>query len=209
MLKSLRLTLLSGSCLAVLALGCGDDFTANSGYADPCTTTMAGVLGCPAASPAPKVPTVYDACQKLVDCGTLAGEFLHRQSSECTDNDSCTDRPGGECLPYRETEQCYYPYLDYQWCLHRLSALADLTDPCDMDQHPSVDAVQRAVDCIAVTECSAMGLSFMEKGKTRDAEENPRPEKDTYTCSDGETKVWTATICDFGLLYYERRAPQN
>ncbi len=193
----------------MLALGCGDDFTANSGYADPCTTTMAGILGCPAASPAPKVPTVHDACQKLVSCNILAGDFLDLEWTECIDNVSCNARPGGECHPHRDTHRCYYPFLDYQWCYHRLTDLAALTDPCDRDQHPDEKAVQRAIECIAVTACPAMGLSFTEKRKNQDAEEDSRPEKDTYTCSDGETKVWTATICDFGLLSYDRLDPQN
>lgn len=166
---------------------------------------MAGVLGCPAAPPSPRVFTVQDACQKLVGCGVLAGDYVNRTGPECTDNNSCTTRPGGECLPHGEGHQCFFPFLDYSWCVHRLSALAELADPCDRDQHPGVQAVQQALDCISVTKCPALGLSFIEKRKGREE----RSEKDKYICSD-QTKVWTATICDAGLLSYDLvTPPQN
>jgi hypothetical protein len=181
--------------LAVAAVfiqfGCGNSGEPSPGHADPCATPMAGVLGCPATdSPAPPF-TLYDACAKLVDCGILAAEFLGRRTSgePCQRSADC-DR--GQCIASGDDSFCYEPFLDYEWCVGRMSSLP--SDPCG--GRFTVQEMEVAVECIASIECPALGLPF---GVKRDGD--ARRDTDRYVC-ENDDRVLTATVCDNGILHY-------
>jgi hypothetical protein len=179
-------------CLAVL-FGCGEEGKPGPGYADPCETPMGPVLGCPPGPTAPDLPSLYDACQRLVTCGILAAEWLGTRGDPCSQSSDC---PGGQCLPTSDGDRCHYHRLDYRWCTSQLAARR--THPCDSNQSFTDQQVEMAVRCIVSTPCNALGLSFEEKLGSSDN----RPDLDKYTCKDGENSFWTATICDHGLLRY-------
>jgi hypothetical protein len=191
-----------GALAAALALGgCGDETKPHPGYADPCTTAMAGTLGCPvsATTPGARPPTVDEACRKLVSCGILAGEFLTDSGTACASSKECT-ATGAECVANSQGAlRCHNPTLDFTWCVVKLSLPRGATDPCDQNVPFSVEHVQAALACIGSTPCGALGATFADKRLQR----SQRPEIDKYTCSDGVHFRWTATTCDFGLLAYD------
>jgi hypothetical protein len=110
------------------------------------------------------------ACEKLVRCGVLADEWL-------TGDD--------------ETH-----YLDYTWCLRRLSLYGRRSDPC-ADRAYTREQAESAMRCIETTACSALGLPLSQKRGNR----SETPEMDRYECPNGEQRR-TATVCDQGLLSY-------
>lgn len=160
------------TALALTLAGCGDDGKPTPGFAGPCDTPMAAVLGCPAGSSgtvAP-VPTIEAACERLVTCGILAAEYLV---------------PSGTTREHR---------LDYRWCVDQLRQLPN--DPC-AGTRLDADLRDGAVACILTTACTALGLPLAEKLKGG----TERPPLDRYSCKN-DTAVWTATVCDHGLLRY-------
>jgi len=180
---------LTGCCL-----GCGEEDEPHPGYAEPCETPMRGVLGCPPAGTQTPKPTGPEACARLVACGILAGEYYGSQGQECSASAECQ---GGKCLPTSSGQRCHYPYLDYEWCVSKLTD--PRSDPCGSDQDFTALQVDSAVRCILSTPCGSLGLSFADKQQSSDK----RGDLDKYTCkSDSKTTIWTATICDHGMLRY-------
>lgn len=87
--------------------------------------------------------------------------------------------------------------LDYRWCVNRLR------DPGDRrcaDGRYTLEEVDLAVRCILATPCATLGAILTQKLENRDK----RPDIDEYRCADN-TSIWTATVCDHGLLYYDYR----
>jgi len=190
--------------LLVIWASCGEDGKPQPGYSDPCSTPMAGVLNCPpGAQENIQDFTIYDACEKMVSCGILARSYLRNEGpSDCPEGNTCDIKRGGECLVLPEGgTRCHFPYLDYWWCTSKFTQ-GLRSDPCATSQESNLpytaQHLQQALRCIAVTPCAPLGLTFEDKRISSDK----RPELDKYTCKDGKTKVWTATICDFGLLSY-------
>jgi hypothetical protein len=186
---------------ALLVTGCGDVGSATPGYADPCTTPMGGAMSCPATSPnLPQDFTIVDACRKLVTCGILASTYRPTSGTDCENSNICEANrrnSGGECLVTpKGASKCHYPFLDYWWCVRRLTQPS--SDPCDSNTIFTSNHVQEAVACIGVTPCASLGLPFAAKVSSQ----STRPTMDKYTCMNNST-VWTSTTCDFGLLYYE------
>ena len=179
--------------VVLLGFGCGEDGQPSPGFSDPCDTPMAGTIGCP-ATPGVRntTPTTYDACQKLVSCGILAGEYLRRSSTSCSTSADCT---GGQCLSTSDGDRCHWSYLDYRWCVGHLSNPG--RDPCTNSQSFTDQQIESALQCIWTTPCTSLGLLFWQKRISQN-----RPELDKFTCADGEETIWTATICDYGLLEY-------
>ena len=192
------------ACICVVALAflflassCGESGKPSPGFAAPCTTPMAGVLGCPAqvSSNVEIDSVVVDACRRLVTCGILAANNLEASGTGCDTSSNCEQNRGGECIATSSGQRCHYPNLDYWWCTHRF--LGRPNDPCD-DSAYSQTHLDTAVDCILSTEsCQALGLSFSEKKVSAEH----RSDLDKYSCKDGKVR-WTATICDNGILSY-------
>lgn len=181
----------------LLLVACGEDGKPRPGFADPCSTPMAGTLGCPVAPSAATTvnPTIHDACHKLVACGILAGEFLHDSGRDCAESKDCPY--GGECMVNGNGDRhCHNNYLDYHWCTGHLSNPG--THPCSNSLRFTSQQVDTAVQCIWSTPCASLGLLFWQKRISS----SDRPELDKFTCSDGQETTWTATTCDHGLLEY-------
>lgn len=189
----------AAAALLLVAAGCGDRDTTN-GFADPCLTPMAGVLGCPASSGHPgKVFSAADACRKLVTCGTLAATNTRVLSSmkPCNTDSDCSATAGEECKKASDGRLwCHTPVLDQRWCYLRLTRGG--ADPCDKTQSFSAQQIGNALQCMADTACEVLGLPFSEKVLPMDK----RPQLDLYTCEKKKTYIWTATACDHGLLHY-------
>lgn len=186
--------------LALASMACGEDGQPRSGYSDPCASPVAPVLSCPSSRlpPISAAFTPADACSKLTSCGTLAGEFLERTGEACSGDDQCGT---GECLRTSDGEpRCHQHRLDYLWCVRRLTT--GQSDPCDHERAFTAAELESALACIAQTPCEALGLPFGQKRIAFDT----RPHMDRYTCAGGRT-VFTSTVCDHGLLYYDRRDP--
>jgi hypothetical protein len=186
----------AGLLVFCAAAACGDDGDARSGSADPCNSIVGPALGCPARAekPQPVAMTIGAACDKLVQCGVLAGEFFGRGSStDCSGDDDCGT---GVCLANSEgVRTCRYHHLDHFWCVSNFDDRR--TDPCN-DRHVySAEELAATLRCIERTSCGALGLPFSEKRVSQ----SRRAEFDKYTCKDGDS-VFTATICDHGLLAY-------
>ncbi len=191
-----------GAAAVVLLVGCGDETKPHPGYADPCTTAMAGALGCPArvAAPVDRPLTVDEACRKLVSCGILAGRYLRDSGTGCSTSKECT-ATGAECLANSSGNlRCHNPALDFTWCVVKLSLPRGATDPCDQNIAFSVEHVEATLACIGASPCSSLGASFADKL----LQSSQRPAIDKYLCENNPKLVrWTATTCDFGLLYYD------
>jgi hypothetical protein len=187
--------------LVVGLAGCGDEGKPRPGYADPCSTPMAGALGCPASATGSGSARMgpADACRKLVQCGILAQQFLRDSSTACDNNTVCTAGAGGECRVNAQNQsRCHYPTLDLYWCVTRLTLARDRIDPCNDKQPFTAEHVEAALQCIAATPCAALGLAFDDKRLPAER----RPELDRFTCLGNSKTIWSATICDFGLLWY-------
>jgi hypothetical protein len=167
---------------------------------------MAGVLDCPAQAINPPADSISEACRKLATCNILADTHMHESGTACSSSEECNREgrgPGGECLTNEKGEsRCYYHNLDYFWCVLRFTQLDN--DPCDGNVRFTVDNVQAAIGCIAVTGCSALGASFPEKQQRQNGKV---ADNDKYVCKNGTTTIWTATICDGGLLEYASHTP--
>lgn len=176
--RVIRASLVLGVIVALTACGAeGDDpdhaDKAVPGWADPCDTPMAGVLGCPATPGSSQQGTrPEDACAYLVSCGILADKH---------------ERKSGDN---------WVPYLDYRWCVDRLRNPIDRR--CDVGGRYSVEEIRSAIACIVSTPCGVLGAPLTEK----DQSSSRRPDLDEYFCADGNTQIWTATTCDHGLLAY-------
>lgn len=203
MRKSYALTGWAGGLLLlgfVACAGCGEDTKPHPGYASPCDTPAAGVLGCPLGPGSPAGSfTLADACRKLVTCGVLAESYYGQVGDICQNNGTCDSRRDGKCLPRGNETRCHYHLLDYYWCVANLQDLG--SDPCDGSDHPTPlrpEHAQEVADCIRVTTCAALGAPVNEKlqGTAQ------RPAIDKQLCADGKTTIWTATTCDLGLLTY-------
>lgn len=181
--------------IAWIAAGCGEDGKPSPGFADPCETPMGGAIGCPPATGGlPLVATVEQACQRLVSCGILAGEYLRSSSTSCSKSADCA---GGQCLKNANgDDRCHYPYLDYRWCVGGLNPQE--ASLCGQTQSYSGGQVEATLQCIMTTPCTSLGLLFWQKRISS----SDRPELDKITCPDGKTDYWTATVCDHGLLSY-------
>jgi hypothetical protein len=196
--------------LLLLALGsCGEDNKPLPAYADPCTTPMAGLLSCPAGTINPPVTTAADACRKLTDCGILAEKYLVSNDTNCSGNDECNTRGGtNECLANSQGQlKCHYHRLDYTWCLRQLTEMD--TDPCPPSYQFSSDQVAGTIHCIDASACTVLGATFADKLRRNDGTDGHPAvaTNDRYVCkqpnSEGKVvTVWTATICDAGLLSY-------
>jgi hypothetical protein len=192
--------LVAGVVICGALVGCGDVGSATPGYAEPCMTPMAGAMGCPAPPSMPQDTTISDACRKIVACGILAGSYRQNSGTDCENSNICESNrrgAGGECLVTpKGASKCHYPFLDYWWCMRRLTQPSG--DPCDGNTSFTSYHVQEALACIAVTPCASLGLPFAAKVSSQ----STRPTMDKYTCKNNST-VWTSTTCDSGLLYYE------
>lgn len=199
--------LVAAGLLLVLVAACGETGKPSPGYGDPCDTPMSGALGCPAVSTQPtQVTTIPAACHKLVECGVLARSYMQNVGTDCPDSSKCNQAEGGECLVTpKGTTQCHQPVLDHAWCVRALTQPG--TDPC-AGTHFTTEHVQAAIACIDATPCASLGLPFSAKRLpvTATPPAQARPTMDKYTCADGKI-IWTSTICDFGLLYYETHGP--
>jgi len=194
--------------LAVLVsaalVSCGEEGKPRPGHLDPCQSAVGAVLGCSPTEALgqqgqPAAGTgfgVADACNKLVACGQLAGEWFGGYSNI----DSCKN--DGDCGPGRclqpegqKSRRCYVHRMDYAWCVARLSNPS--TDRCGSGNFTQQD-VALALECIARTQCIALGLPLAEKLRSSDS----RSPVDKFTCKDGKTVVSTISTCDHGLLNY-------
>jgi len=188
---------LTGLILAVTS--CGDQDT-TSGFADPCDTPMAGVLGCPARSGYPgKTFTASDACRKLVSCGILAAAnyTVLNTTRPCAFDSDCAASSGEACKKASDGRLwCHTPVLDQRWCFIKLSQGG--ADPCDRTRTFSAQHINGALQCIADTKCEALGLPFSDKVLSKDR----RPQMDLFVCEKPKNHIWTATLCDHGLLQY-------
>lgn len=196
------LTLRHALCAALLPAlaSCGDHDT-TGGFADPCQTAMAGVLGCPARSgyPGEASFTAADACRKLVSCGILAATNYKVSGSTrpCNADSDCAASTGEACRKASDGRLwCHAPMLDQRWCHVRLTQ--GTTDPCNKSQPYSTQIINNALQCIADTNCEALGLPFSHKTLPVDS----RPRLDLYTCDNNKSHIWTASACDHGLLRY-------
>ncbi|PID38229.1 MAG: hypothetical protein CSB49_06630 [Proteobacteria bacterium] len=143
------------------------------GWADPCDTPMAGVLGCPATPGSSRsAARPEDACVYLVSCGILADKHEVKSGDE------------------------WRHYLDYRWCTERLRT--PIERRCSVGGHYSMQEVSATISCILATPCGVLGAPLSEK----DQGTSRRPDFDAFFCADGKTEIWTATICDHGLLAY-------
>jgi hypothetical protein len=179
-----------------LLFACAQEREPHAGYSDPCSTAISGALGCPAAAPL-QDPDLYQACSTLVGCGILADSYLHNSGNDCVDSNDCDKTRGGECLQISSGTKCHYPYLDFFWCTSRFIT-PPRTDPCDEKQSYTEEHAQNAVACIVATPCASLGLNFSDKHLSSER----RPKLDEYTCKDGKKKIWTASVCDQGILNY-------
>jgi hypothetical protein len=211
MLESLmRIGNRAAGVLLLLALtACGEDNKPLPAYADPCTMPMAGVLACPPATINPPATTSADACRKLTTCGILAEKYMVSNDTNCSSNDECNTRGGtSECLANSTGQlKCHYHRLDYTWCLRQLTELDQ--DPCPPNYQITADQVAAAIHCIDVNACTVLGATFADKLRRTegDATHPAVAMNDRYVCkqpnSEGKVvTVWTATICDAGLLSY-------
>jgi len=159
------------STLTLIGVGCGDEGKPTPGFAGPCDTPMAAVVGCPAAGAGSLAPlaAIDGACDRLVSCGILAAEYLV---------------PAGGSREHR---------LDYRWCVDLLRQPPN--DPC-AGTRLDADVRDAAVACILTTPCTALGLPLSQKLKGSE-----RDPLDRYSCNN-DTAIWTATVCDHGLLRY-------
>jgi hypothetical protein len=183
-------------CLLLWA-GCGDFGQPGAGYSDPCATPMGPVLGCrEGAGQAPL--SAGEACRKLVSCGILADDYLLPLAQRCTSDADCGTHLGRKCRAGPSGELvCYYHQLDLFWCTYQLTHIT--TDPCDRNRSYTAAQVRNALSCIQATSCQGLGLLLTDKLVSSIW----RKELDYYTCdNDSRTSIWTATICDHGLLYY-------
>ncbi|MBW2731027.1 MAG: hypothetical protein JRH20_01470 [Deltaproteobacteria bacterium] len=121
----------------LLVSACGEDDASVPGYTSPCLSPMGSVLDCPASAsvPATKNATPEDACERLVQCGILAGE-----------------RIVGDPLHHE---------FDYRWCLGRLRLPPQ--DPCESHRRYTPDHVNPAIECMMSTPCVALGEPFSAK----------------------------------------------
>ncbi len=146
------------------------------GYADPCQTPMGGAIGCPASPSTSPSSRPEDACAHLVSCGILATQHEVQTGSG--------------------SSRHWVHYLDYRWCVDRFRDPPDRR--CSVGGSYGIGEVTAAVQCILATSCGALGAPLSQK----DQSSSRRPETDSYFCADGTTKIWTATSCDHGILYY-------
>lgn len=91
--------------------------------------------------------------------------------------------------------RCFRHYLDTHWCIVVFSEAP--SDPCD-GHHYSRAEIDSVLSCIQALSCSALGLPRGQKALSGEQ----RPPLDRYTCPDGTSQRWTATICDNGILAY-------
>ena len=126
---------LGATFVAVLlcALSCGDDNTPATGYSDPCVTPFGPILACEAKTVAVNTFGAREACDKLVACGVIAGEFVSNNVHR----------------------------LDFSWCVERL--LEPPSSPCDGNRRFSSGEVDAAIACIKTTPCPALGLPLPQK----------------------------------------------
>ena len=181
---------------AAMLTGCGDDTSAHPGNAGFCSGALTAAFPCPRQQARRDAddsdPSVAKACDRLVECGLLAAEFLGSVGQSCGDDADCGD---GRCLEAGNGSlRCHRPYLDRRWCTSRLSLGA--SDPCGEGRFGQQESllVRR---CILRTPCHALGLQFADKRRPS----SRRPSADNFTCDNGDT-VSSATICDPGLLTY-------
>lgn len=194
-----RLISLAIPICAVLCGACGEDGKPRPGSSDPCDTPIAGVLGCRAdrdpllAGDTFPIDAATEACGKLVACGILASEYFSATGTECQLKADCGS---GECLPNHEGAfRCHYHRLDFFWCVERINERR--TNRCDNEDPFTTEEVDAIVRCIERTQCAALGLPFSVKQSDQEA-----GALDAFVCNDGETRVFTATVCDHGLLEY-------
>lgn len=74
--------------LTIALASCADAGEPQSSAVDPCLSSQAALLGCPAAPPA-AAPTIEDACLKLVDCGIIPLNFVNADGSHNNDYTRC------------------------------------------------------------------------------------------------------------------------
>lgn len=215
---------LAGIMIMIMGLlvACGEDGEPGSGFYNPCETPAAGAVGCPTntttTSPSdPQSATLHDACKKLVTCGLLASEWYGDISGECSSSDTCATTPRaketggpGKCLPSPSDKTktvCAYHRLDYTWCVARFS----IPGASGCTTQPFVDQdITSMIGCITSTQCGTLGLSLERKRFFLDHTQLPKTEfeLDEITCKNGTTTIWTATICDHGLLRYHSHTNQ-
>lgn len=200
----------------IFICSCGEDAQPGSGYSSPCDTPAAGAMGCPARPPSSTTNslTIYDACNKLVGCGVLASEWFGYQSGDCSTASSCANTSTaratggpGRCIKVGNNQRCAYHYMDYAWCVARLSTPG--SHPCAGKPFVS-DDINAILSCIANTPCGNLGLAMDDRYIRNNMSLNLRPRKDResdkITCNNNH-RYWTATACDQGLLRYEELAP--
>jgi hypothetical protein len=183
--------------VALLCGVCGDDGKPRPGSGDPCAGPLASVLGCSGAAADPLLAASADeataACAKLVSCGILAAEDFSGSGTECESKADCGT---GECMPNQEGAlRCHYHRLDLAWCVERINTRR--LSRCDDKDPFTTEEVEAIVACITRTPCGTLGLPFAAKQHS--------PEEgnlDSFVCNDGTTRVFSATVCDHGLLEY-------
>lgn len=191
--------ILVAGLIAPLMGGCGDGIAPEPGYSDPCQTPMGPVLGCPPGNGSPSLSTVADACRRLVGCGVLADINLVASNKRCSKEADCDEGAGEHCMYHSSGKKfvCHLPHLDLRWCVGRLSTGS--VDPCDPARGYTAEQLRGIIHCMSVRSCSALGLPFHAKVAPRAV----REPLDSYQCFGKQLTIWTATVCDLGLLHYD------
>jgi hypothetical protein len=114
----------------------------------------------------------------------------------------------GKCLAGDDGRKfCYYKKLDYGWCVGQFSHVKThpfenpLIFPCGGTQRYATQEVESILQCISTMPCNALGLPFDYKRRSRS-----QRQLDLYRCTNTNAEVWTATVCDHGLLWYDQEA---
>ncbi|MCB9556077.1 MAG: hypothetical protein H6707_08235 [Deltaproteobacteria bacterium] len=173
-----------GALLALLLL-----HGASCDYEQPTASGLPPCNAVPAAQQAACPPLrIESACAYLASCGILAGHYLGQTGAACSSHEQCGV---GQCIEQNGSRRCRYHYLDYAWCVRRLTQLGD--HPCS-GQPFSADQRRAALQCIVDTPCGALGLQLRDKLQAVG-------ELDLLTCNGGRN-LHTATVCDLGMLNY-------
>jgi hypothetical protein len=158
--------------LAAFVVACGDDNKPVPGYSHPCDTPFSGSLDCPPAPP----PSRQEIPPETV-CSRLVGCAI-----------LATDR-------MVKVNNSFVHSLDFRWCIGRF--VAGTSHACNTGTRMTYEQVQSAARCIMATPCESLGLPLGQKIKPAAS----RPKMDSFRCAN-DTTIWTATVCDHGLLRY-------
>src|SRR5687768_15254377 len=81
-------------CLVALLTGCADDPT--PGVISPCDTPGGPLTGCAPPSASLELPTIEEACARLVDCGVLLVDQQNESGDHFGDYTSCVNDLRGD-----------------------------------------------------------------------------------------------------------------